>query len=176
MKKFMQVQRWFVADHNFCKPSVDSECGSSLVELALVLPMMMVLITGMYSIGIALSNYVMLTNAVGTGARAFAISPAVTINTGSGTTATITDPCAYAIQMATQATPTIPAGGVTYTFTYTSLATGKSTNYQKGTCSGISTSVGDTVQMQALYPYNFLLYGFRPGTLNLQARSAELVQ
>jgi len=176
MKIFIQMQKWFGTERRFGKSSVVSERGSSLVEFALVLPMMMVLITGMYSLGIALSNYVMLTNAVGAGARAFAISPAVTINTGSGTTATITDPCAYAIQMATQATPTIPAGGVTYTFTYTSLATGKSTNYTNQTCSGISTSVGDTVQMQALYPYNFLLYGFSPGTLNLQARSAELVQ
>jgi Flp pilus assembly protein TadG len=156
-------------------PALSSESGGSLVEFAIVLPMMMVLITGMYTFGIALSNYVMLTNAVGAGARAFAISPAVTINTGSGTT-TITDPCAYAIQMATQSTPTIPAGGVTYTISYTPLSTGKTTTYTTGTCKGIATAVGDTVQLQALYPYNFVFYGVQPGTLNLQARSAELVQ
>lgn len=153
-----------------------SERGSSLVEFALVLPMMMVLITGMYSLGIALSNYVVLTNAVGAGARAFAISPAVTINLGSGKTGPVSDPCAYGIQIANQASPTIPSGSVTYTFTYTVAATGKSSKYTTGTCSGITTAVGDTVQLEASYPYNFLLYGFAPGTLNLQARSAELVQ
>lgn len=152
-----------------------SESGGSIVEFALIVPMMMVLITGMYSMGMALSYYMILTNAASVGARAFAISPEVTITTGK-TTQAITDPCAYAIQMATQATPTINSNSITYTITYTPTSTGKSVNYTTGTCNNLSTSVGDFVQLKASYPYSLLLYGFRPATLNVQARSAEVMQ
>jgi Flp pilus assembly protein TadG len=154
-----------------------SERGGSLVEFALVLPMMMVLITGMYSFGLALSSYMVLTNAVSAGARAFAISPAVTVNVAGGKTAQISDPCDYAVQMAKVASPTIPAGAVTYTITYTFVATGKSTTYTyPTTCNNLATTVGDNVQVQGVYNYNLLLYGFKPGSVKLQARSAELVQ
>jgi Flp pilus assembly protein TadG len=151
-----------------------SERGGSLVEFALIVPMMMVLLTGMYSMGLALSYYLVLTNATSVGARAFAISPAVSITSGK-TTQTITDPCAYAVQMANQAAPIMASRSITYTITYTP-AGGKGSTYTTGTCNNIDTNVGDTVQLQASYPYNFLLYGFKPGNLNIQARSAELVQ
>lgn len=151
----------------------DSE-GGALVEMALILPMMMLLITGMFSVGMALSYYMMLTNGISAGARAFAISPQVSITSG-GKSVPITDPCAYAVQMATQATPTINSKAITYTFTYTP-AGGTSVQYTNGTCDGLTTNVGDFVQMQASYPYSLFLYGFGPSTLNIQARSAEVMQ
>lgn len=169
----MKLSRWKPAEMNAA-----SEEGGSLVEFALVLPLTMALILGMFTFGVALSNYMVLTNAVASGARAFAISPAVTITTGSGSTQSITDPCAYAIQMANLAAPTLKTSNITYTVTYTpaSPSGSKSTTYTSGSCSGISTAVGDTVQLQGSYPYTLLLYGYAPSTLNLQARSAELVQ
>ena len=148
--------------------------GGALVEMALILPMMMVLITGMYSLGMALSYYMILTNAVSAGARAFAISPEVSITSG-GKSVPISDPCAYAIQMATQAAPTINSTAITYKFTYTPAGSSTSTTYTT-TCSGLTTNVGDFVQMQASYPYSLILYGFNPGALNIQARSAEVMQ
>jgi len=166
-------QRFSIGDR--LRSRSQSDQGSSLVEFALIVPMMMVLITGMFSIGMALSYYMILTNAASVGARAFAISPEVTITTGK-TTKAITDPCAYAIQMATQATPTINPNSITYTITYTPTSTGKSVTYTTGTCNTLSTNVGDFVQLQASYPYSLILYGYKPGTLNIQARSAEVVQ
>lgn len=172
---FRRVQSWILSHSSWIRNPKSDE-GGSLVEFALVLPMMLVLITGMYSVGMALSSYMVLTNAVADGARAFAISPAVTVNLGSGKTGPITDPCAYAIQTATQASPLIPSGSVTYTITYTVASTGTSTKYTTGTCNNLAMTVGDTVALQASYSYNLLLYGFKPGTVNLQARSVELVQ
>lgn len=165
-------QRLLIGDK--CESTGQSERGGSLVEFALIVPMMMVLITGMYSLGMALSYYMILTNAASVGARAFAISPEVTVTNGK-TTSAITDPCAYAIQMATQATPTINSNSITYTITYTPTG-GKSVTYTTGTCNNLSTNVGDFVQLKASYPYSLLLYGFKPATLNVQARSAEVVQ
>ncbi len=48
--------------------------GGSLVEFALVLPMMLMLMTGMFSFGICLNNYIILTNAVNAGARGMALA------------------------------------------------------------------------------------------------------
>jgi len=43
--------------------------GSALVEFALILPMLMLLTTGMLIFGVAMNNYLQLTNAVSVGAR-----------------------------------------------------------------------------------------------------------
>jgi Flp pilus assembly protein TadG len=161
-----------------CRLLVSDSEGSALIEIALDLPMAMVLVTGMFSLGVALNHYMILTNAVSAGARAFAISPAVTVTTASGTQ-TITDPCAYAIETANQVTPGMPTSAITYTVTYTPYTPNgpaNSTTYSNGTCPNLAMNVGDTVQLNATYPYSLILYGAMPGTLNINAASSELVQ
>ena len=153
--------------------------GGSLVEFALIVPLMMSLIMGMFSIGIALNNYIVLTNAVNAGARAFAMSPAVYI--GSSDTK-ITDPCAYAVTAIQGAANTLKSSSLGYTITWTAASTGVATPYTGSgssttpTCSGISPALGDTVQVQVTYPYVLMIYGFRPGNLNMAATTTEYVQ
>src|ERR1700719_3458765 len=48
--------------------------GGPAVEFALVLPMLLLLLVGMIEFGLTLNNYIMLTEAVRSGARQFAIS------------------------------------------------------------------------------------------------------
>src|SRR5580700_7669955 len=48
--------------------------GGPAVEFALVLPMLLLLLIGMIEFGLTLNNYIMLTEAVRSGARQFAIS------------------------------------------------------------------------------------------------------
>ena len=48
--------------------------GQSLVEFAVCLPVLLLILTGIFTFGIALNNYLMMTNAVSIGARYLAIS------------------------------------------------------------------------------------------------------
>lgn len=151
----------------------DGERGSALVEFALVLPMLMLLITGMYSISVALNNYMVLTNAVSAGARAFALSPGVTISTSGGTVA-LTDPCHYAVQMANQAAQGLVQSSIAYTISYTPV--GGTATTLSSSCPSVNLQMGDSVQVVGQYSPTLVWYGFSPSALSLTARSAELVQ
>jgi hypothetical protein len=61
------------------------EQGGALVEFALLLPILLLLTTGIMVFGVAMNNYLQLTNAVSIGARNLAISAGITL-----------DPCATA--------------------------------------------------------------------------------
>ncbi|HEX3891824.1 MAG TPA: TadE/TadG family type IV pilus assembly protein [Terracidiphilus sp.] len=150
------------------------EDGGSLVEFALVAPLMMMLITGMFSVGIALNNYMVLTNGVSAGARAFALSRGITVTTSSGGTSQITDPCAYAVQIAKQAAPNLNSSAASFAITWTPNG-GTAANYTT-TCSGITLNSGDSVQVKASYPISMIVYGWRPGALSLTGQTTELVQ
>lgn len=144
--------------------------GSSMVEFALVAPMVMVLITGMFCFGIGINNYMMLTNAVGAGARALALtrnqtSPALAAS----------DPCAYAIQIANQAAVGLNTSAITYSVTWIP-ATGSPTTYATASCSGAAFDQGDTVQVKAVYALPIAVYGWSRRTANLTSQTAELVQ
>src|ERR1039458_6487808 len=58
------------------------EEGSTVAEMALVLPILLAVLTGIFSFGIALNQYLVLTNAVNNGARAFAMSAPATDGNG----------------------------------------------------------------------------------------------
>jgi Flp pilus assembly protein TadG len=150
------------------------EEGGSLVEFALVAPLMVMLITAMFSLGVALNNYMVLTNGVNAGARAFALSRAVTLTTAGGGTSQVTDPCAYAVQIAKQSAPNLNAAAATFSITWTPNG-GSSSSYSTS-CNGIALSSGDTVQMQVTYPISIMVYGWAPGMLNMTQQTAELIQ
>lgn len=148
--------------------------GGSLVEFALVLPMMMVLITGMFTLGLILNNYMVLTSMVGTTARTLALTRNQSIPALAGT-----DPCAYAIQTATTNGPSLNATAVTWSiaWTTTNQSTGvSSTTTYTNTCAGKVPLPSDIVAVSATYPVTFILYGWTPNSMSLNARTAELMQ
>ncbi len=53
---------------------IGSERGQTMVEFALVLPILLVLLLGIFQFGVAFNNYVTLTDAVRSGARVAAVS------------------------------------------------------------------------------------------------------
>ena len=81
---------------NICRARLRSrnERGQSLVEFALCLPLLMLLVTGMITFGIALHDYLEMTDAVSVGARLVAISRGQT-----------TDPCATSATAVYNAAP-----------------------------------------------------------------------
>jgi Flp pilus assembly protein TadG len=145
------------------------ERGSALVEMALVLPMLLVLTTGIFVFGIAMNNYVTLTNAVSVGARTVALSAQLT-----------TDPCAVASSAIESAAPSLASSKLTFSYSF------NGSPYSGATCSSSSVGSGAAYQLQsgntvtvtATYPLNLAVFGNQMSASNavMQATSTELVQ
>ncbi|MDP9051058.1 MAG: pilus assembly protein [Acidobacteriota bacterium] len=145
-----------------------SEDGSALIEFALCLPPLMLLMTGIFAFGIAISNYVMLTNATSSAAMDLAISRGNT-----------TDPCALASNAIIAAAPTLKSSSFTYAYSLNGTA------YSGTTCSSSSSTTGaagNLVQGQSAtitvtYPCNLAVFRANnfPSCV-LTAKASELVQ
>ena len=144
-----------------------------MVEMALALPLMMLLLTGIVSLGLALSSYLTLSHAVDVGARNLALSR------GSSST----NPCADAVALIQGAAPSLNASNVSYTFQIGSdTFTGKSNGFSgtgSTSCSvlGVSDMVaGSTASVTANYPYQLMIIFWKSQTLNLTAATSEVIQ
>ncbi len=145
-----------------------SEAGGSLVETALVLPVLLLIVTGVFSFGIALNNYLELTDGVGVSARALAISRGQT-----------TDPCATTAAVFEKAAPLLKPASIGYTFVL------NGTSYTGKTCSSSSTTTGAAgnlvqgaaAQVTVTYPCNLTVYNknYAP-VCTLTSQTTELVQ
>lgn len=149
-----------------------SQKGAALVEFALVLPMFLVLSTGIFTFGFALNNYLELTNAVTIGAQDVAVSRNVS---------TIPDPCAAGSSAIAGAAPYLTPANVSYTFTFTPAAGGVGTSYTgtgtSASCTAQASTMqqGGTVQVTATYPCTLVIYGNNFGCA-LKAQVAEIIQ
>ncbi len=150
-----------------------SEEGSALVEFALVVPLMLTLVVGMFTFGIGLNTYLQLTDAVGIGGRAIAISRGST-----------TDPCATAAQAVYTAMPGLAQGSFTFAFTFGTP--GNTASYSGPSCSSPSTTTGAAgyltpganATMSVTYPVNLSVLGMNGTSTGqlLQSNITELVQ
>jgi Flp pilus assembly protein TadG len=143
------------------------EQGQSLVEFALIVPILLLLTTGIFVFGLAMNNYMQLTNAVSTGARTVAINAGIT-----------TDPCATAATAIETAAPGLSASGLTFSISF--IGTSATVNATGATCTADAASLtsGSTVTVTATYPLNLSVYGkvFNASHAVLTASSTELVQ
>ena len=143
--------------------------GSALVEFAMLLPMLLLLTTGIMVFGVAMNNYLQLTNAVSIGARTLAVSAQMVL-----------DPCATASTAITNAAPNLPPSNFTFTYTL------NGTTYTGTSCSSSTVTTGaagnlasgTTVTVTATYPLNLSVFGkvFSQSNAVLSATSTELVQ
>jgi Flp pilus assembly protein TadG len=147
--------------------------ASALVEMAVVLPVMMTLITGTCFMGLVLNNYLMLTSAVQSGAMTVAVSAGQ-----SGV-----DPCNLAATTIAAAAPTLVASKITYNFTFSGAPAGQTTQgpftgTSASTCSSYNAylSAGSTLTVRASYPVQLFIYGMTSSTFSLQTTNAEMVQ
>jgi Flp pilus assembly protein TadG len=150
------------------------ESGSALVEFALVLPMFLLLATGMTTFGFALNQYLELTNAVAIGAQNLSISRNNTTN-----------PCLDTSTAIYNAAPFLSPGGITLTYTLDGTKYGPFTGATANTCSSSSSStgaagnlvMGQPAEVEATYPCTLAVYGtnFLPGC-TLHAQVTEIVQ
>lgn len=142
--------------------------GQSLVEFSLVLPVFLLVATGIFVFGIAFANWLVLTDATSLAGRTVAISRGNTL-----------DPCATASSAAAGAAP----GLNTSLITYSSVING--TTYPGSTCnSGSTTSgaAGNLVQggsylLTLSYPCNLKVFGQNlVPSCTIRAAVKELVQ
>jgi Flp pilus assembly protein TadG len=142
--------------------------GGALVEFAMVLPMMLAVMTGIFTFGIALNNYLELTNGVSIGARYLAISRGNTL-----------DPCATVVNAVYGAAPNLK----TANFSFTTTLNG--TSYNGTSCSSSTTTTGaagnlvqgTSATVTATYPCNLSVYGVSfAGSCTLKSTVTELVQ
>jgi Flp pilus assembly protein TadG len=145
--------------------------GSALVETALILPVMMLLITGICSMGLALNSYLCLTHAVQAGAMQLAVS--------AGETGI--DPCNMAATTVAAAAPTLNANNIQYTFTLNGTSvpsSGTFTGTANSTCSADTADLapGTTVTVTASYPGNLLFFGWAPKSVSMTTSASEIAQ
>jgi Flp pilus assembly protein TadG len=145
------------------------EQGSAILEFALILPMMLLLTTGILVFGIAMNNYLQLTNAVSIGARTLAISAQMTL-----------DPCATAYTAITNAAPNLTPSKFTFSYTMNGTAYGGTSCSSASVTTGAAGSLasGTTVTVTATYPLNLSVFGqqYSANSAVLSSTATELVQ
>jgi Flp pilus assembly protein TadG len=172
-----QASRRLRLAHRRLRSRARNERGSALVEFALVLPLIMLLTTGIFAFGFALNSYLSLTNAVTIGAQLAADTRGST---------TIEDPCASTATAIQTAAPWLTPGGISYSITFENSAGTQThapytgTGAGKVTCSGVNTTgttmqQGGAVVVNAKYPCTLAGYGFNL-PCNLTAQVTEMIQ
>lgn len=153
-------------------PKLRGESGSSLVEFALVLPLFMLLITGMITFGISLNQYLELTNAVAGGAQYLSTLRANT-----------TDPCSDVSNAIDKAAPFLDPNHLTIKYVLNGVTYGPYTG--SNSCSSATTTSGaagnlvqgQPAQIVASYPCTLAVFGANlvPGC-TLRTQVTEIVQ
>ena len=144
------------------------ESGQSMVEAALVLPLLLLLVMGVLAFGLTFNNYIALTEATGVGARQLAISRGTTL-----------DPCATVATAISGAAPLLKASSISYTLNL------NGTVYSANSCPSSTTTSGPAGKLQqgstaivtATYPCQLTVMGVNmaPGC-TLTGRTSEAVQ
>ncbi len=135
--------------------------GGALVEFAMVLPMMMLIITGIFYLGIALAMYLQLTNATDISARLLSVSRGQT-----------TDPCSTAANAFYAAAPNLSHSNLTFTYSLDGQG------YSGTTCTAGAAYLvqGTSAQMTVQYPVHLGIYGLGWSAITLKSQTTELMQ
>jgi Flp pilus assembly protein TadG len=137
------------------------ERGGSFVEFTLVMPILLLTMTGMVAFGFALHNDLVLTNAVNTGAQLLAISRGQT-----------TDPCATAYTAIGGAAPSLKTG-----LSLTFVINGSTYTATNSCTAGAANMVqGASAQVTATYPCTLGVFGMSFASCKLQSQITEFIQ
>ena len=161
---------------------VRGEHGSTVMEMALILPLLCTILTGVIAFGIAFNNQITLTNA--------ATNAAQVLSAGSGV---ITDPCASANSAFASAAPSLNNPNISgsnklafsiqeYTSPTASSTVGPYTVVFSGSGPSCATAAANLTEYQqvvvtATYGCNLVVFGhnFAPNCV-LTGQSSEAVQ
>jgi Flp pilus assembly protein TadG len=157
----------------------DGEDGQSLIEFALCLPPLLMLMTGIFVFGIALANYVQLTNACNVGALQLSIDR-------QNLPSPNYDPCATAVSAVQGAAPILTAAnmkfvvvlnGTSYPSNGTPTAGLSCTSSSETTGAAANLVQGKSATVTVTYPCTLAFYKNNNfANCTLTAKSSELVQ
>jgi Flp pilus assembly protein TadG len=119
-----------------------AERGQSLVEFAIMLPVMLTIMVGIAEYGIVFNNYLMLTDAVRVGARQLA-----TVRGQS------TNPCLTAVTKVRASAFNLTSNNVGVTVVI------NGTTYSTGTCANVTLTSGTDVTLSGTYPCQITIMG-----------------
>ncbi len=136
--------------------------GGAMVEIAVTLPLILLVMTGIFSFSIALHQKLTLTQAVSNGGRTLAIERGQS------------DPCSDSYNAMLAAAPTLDPSKLSVSITLKSGGT----SYTTHTCSGTSGAMaaGDVAQIVATYPCTLQVYGVNFSQCQLRSQISEVVQ
>jgi Flp pilus assembly protein TadG len=144
--------------------------GSSLVEMALTLPVVLIIMTGIFAFSIALNQRLQLTEAVSAGGRVLALD--------RGQDA---DPCTKVSNVIYAAAPGLAKANMTISFTLnTTTTTGTKGTTTACDASGTNPNpnliLGDNATIVATYPCTLIWYKTNFGACTLTSQITEQVQ
>lgn len=147
----------------------EGEDGNTIVEMALMLPVLMTVMLGIFVLGIIFNNYTSLTQAVGSSAEYLQ-----SLNTEPAGT----DVCALTWTFMEGVAPTLTPSNLNVTITLNGVVTtGNGTTPPSCSTGTNNMANGVTVTVAATYPCNFVIYGknYAPGGCLLSQSSSQLI-
>jgi Flp pilus assembly protein TadG len=136
--------------------------GAAMVEFALVLPLLLLLVTGMLQFGLVFNRYITLTDAVRSGARQLSL--------GRG----LADPCDVAITQTVNSALNVNLQANQVTATLVSPDTCGTGTYPNRT--GGNMVEGDQATITATIPYTLKIFGIPVYSGNLTASASNAIE
>ncbi len=142
------------------------EEGGALVEVAVTLPVVMVIMTGIFSFSIAIYQKLQLAEAVSVGGRQLAVSKGQT------------DPCAFTTSAIYAAAPGLDSTSITLTYYLNGTSPTNTTSNGAGITKCASTLLipGTYAQVVATYPCTLNVYGMSYADCGQGTQITEVVQ
>lgn len=169
-----RTERTSAALHSSKYRHSSGERGSAIIELAVILPLFLLLVTGITTFGIALNQYLQLVNAVSIGAQSLSVERANTTN-----------PCQDTSQIIYKAAPFLHPNDMTLTYVLDGTTYGPYKGAAANTCSSSTITSGAAGNLRrghpakviATYPCTIAVYGANiiPGC-ELRSEVTEMVQ
>jgi Flp pilus assembly protein TadG len=140
--------------------------GSAIVEMAVALPLMMLVMTGIFSFSNAIYQKLTLAEGLSVGGRVLALDRGDT------------DPCQTATTAIRAAAPNILPASETLTYTLNGVSQGTGTTSCPGASGAANANMvsGKNAEIQATFKCSIGVYGASFGTCTINERITEVVQ
>ena len=145
----------------FRKALTTSEHGSAIAETAVAMPIILLVMTGIFSFSVALHQKLALAEAVSAGGRVLAVERGDT------------DPCKKATDAIYAAAPTLSRSNMTISYVLNGVAVGSGVTSCPNNSNMVATGAA---QITATYPIAVSIYGKSFGNLSLQTQLSEAIQ
>ena len=148
------------------KSLFSDEMGGALVEMAVTLPIMMMMLTGIFSFSMALYQKLQLAEALSSGGRVLAADRGDI------------DPCQTATSAIIASAPGLQSNQLTLTYTIGGVNYGSGTTScpGSGSTANANMTAGGVAQIQASYPCSLSVYGRSFASCSLGTQISENVQ